>query len=161
LYFTGNLKIEMMKTISLFIVALTLFSCTGIEKGADSDVLKEADIAFSNRSNEVGMQQAFLDYIDSEGVLLRVDNYPILGREHLASEFSKSSDTAYVLQWKPSFAEIASSGDLGYTYGFYEVRLRSDTSMLLDEGTYVSIWKKQDDGSWKFVLDTGNKGLGK
>jgi hypothetical protein len=23
-------------------------------------------------------------------------------------------------------------------------------------GNYMSVWKKQDDGSWKFVLDGGN-----
>ena len=28
------------------------------------------------------------------------------------------------------------------------------------EGTYVTIWKKDADGNWKFVLDTGNQGLG-
>jgi ketosteroid isomerase-like protein len=27
-------------------------------------------------------------------------------------------------------------------------------------GTYTSIWKKQSDGTWKFVLDTGNEGVG-
>jgi ketosteroid isomerase-like protein len=28
-------------------------------------------------------------------------------------------------------------------------------------GTYISIWKKQSDGNWKFVLDSGNEGVGK
>jgi ketosteroid isomerase-like protein len=27
-------------------------------------------------------------------------------------------------------------------------------------GTYVSVWKKQKDGKWKFMLDTGNEGIG-
>jgi hypothetical protein len=27
------------------------------------------------------------------------------------------------------------------------------------KGTYVSIWKKDENGNWKWVLDTGNPGL--
>jgi ketosteroid isomerase-like protein len=49
------------------------------------------------------------------------------------------------------------SGDLGYTYELFTVTAK-DTTM---QGTYVSIWKKQKDGNWKFVLDTGNPGGGK
>jgi hypothetical protein len=28
-----------------------------------------------------------------------------------------------------------------------------------EEGTYCTVWKKDKDKKWKFVLDTGNEGL--
>lgn len=28
-----------------------------------------------------------------------------------------------------------------------------------NKGTYVSVWKKDNKGEWKFVLDSGNEGL--
>jgi ketosteroid isomerase-like protein len=52
-------------------------------------------------------------------------------------------------------AEIARSGDLGYSYGIYELIL-PDTTL---RGTYVNIWKKQNNGEWKFVLNSNNAGL--
>ena len=30
----------------------------------------------------------------------------------------------------------------------------------MQRGTYVTIWKKDADGTWKWVLDSGNEGLG-
>ena len=59
------------------------------------------------------------------------------------------------LTWKPDGGEIATSGDLGFTYGIYKLEMK-DTVL---KGTYVSIWKKQTDGKWKFVLDSGNEGI--
>jgi hypothetical protein len=45
---------------------------------------------------------------------------------------------------------------LGYTYGNYQLKM--DT--LIEKGTYVSIWKKDENGHWKYVLDSGNQGTG-
>jgi ketosteroid isomerase-like protein len=105
-------------------------------------------------SRQVGMKKAFLEYIDNDGVLLRPDHPPIVGAE--AIDFlSGINDTSYTLTWKPSRGEIAASGDLGFTFGIYELKTK-DTSF---KGTYVSIWKKQNDGAWKFVLDSGNPGI--
>jgi ketosteroid isomerase-like protein len=28
------------------------------------------------------------------------------------------------------------------------------------KGTYISVWKKDAAGNWKYVLDSGNKGIG-
>lgn len=124
--------------------------------GSAKKELLEADRAFSDLSREKGMKHAFVEYIDSNGVLLRAHRLPIVGAN--AIDFLiQQNDTGYTLTWQPQFAEAAASGDLGYTYGLYQIRLKSNDSLLF--GTYTSIWKKQKDGKWKFVLDTGNEGL--
>ncbi len=113
-----------------------------------------ADIAFSDMSRQVGMKKAFLEYIDNEGVLLRPNHLPVIGAE--AIDFlSLVNDTAYTLSWKHTKAEIAKSGDLGYSYGIYELKTK-DTIL---KGTYINVWKKRSDGAWKFILDSGNEGI--
>ncbi len=102
---------------------------------------------------EVGMKKAFLQYIDDEGTLLRPNHLPIVGAEAI-NYISFLSDTSYTLSWKPVHAEIASSEDLGYTYGTFKLQL-PDTTLT---GTYVNIWKKEKDGEWKFVLNSDNPG---
>ena len=111
------------------------------------------DEAFSNMSKKQGMKKAFLEFIDNEGILLRPGHLPIVGAD--AIDFlSQTNDSSYTLTWKPFRAEVSSAGDLGFTYGVYSLAL-PDTIL---SGTYVSIWKKQANGKWKFVLDTGNEG---
>ena len=119
-----------------------------------ADEVLNADLAFSDMSRHVGMKKAFIEYISDEGVLLRPGHLPLRGAD--AIDFlSQLSDSDYTLTWKPSRGEISKSGDLGYTYGVYEL----STADTVYKGTYVSIWKKQSDGSWKFVLDSGNEGI--
>jgi ketosteroid isomerase-like protein len=61
------------------------------------------------------------------------------------------------LEWTPVYADMAASGDLGYTYGTYVFTTKDKTGKTVEEhGKYTSIWKKQKDGKWKVVLDMGN-----
>ena len=61
-----------------------------------------------------------------------------------------------VLTWEPDFADVAKSGDLGYTWGRYTYT-SFDSTESPSCGFYVTIWKKQLDGSWRFVFDAGNQ----
>lgn len=118
--------------------------------------LLEVDRAFSAMCNEKGMKRAFLEYLDSNGVLLRPGHLPIIGAD--AVDFLiQQDDSDYTLSWKPEGAAIANSGDLGYTYGIYAlIPLGRDTVIY---GTYTNIWKRQQNGKWKFALDSGNPGI--
>jgi len=61
------------------------------------------------------------------------------------------------LRWTPVKAEMASSGDLGYTYGNYVFTGKNkDGKLVSSYGKYASIWRKQKDGQWKVVVDMGN-----
>ncbi len=118
------------------------------------DSLIDADIAFSDMSKEKGMKNAFIEFIDNEGLLLRPDHLPIKGAG--AIDFlSQVDDTAYTLMWVPEGAQIAKDGDMGFTYGIYT--LEGEDTVF--KGTYVNIWKKQRDGKWKFVMNSINQGI--
>ena len=123
----------------------------------DKQQMMDADRAFSKLSEEKGMKAAFLEYIDSNGVLLRPNEMPVIGADAI-DYLIQQNDSTYTLKWQPSKGVVAESGELGYTYGLYQLQSKiKDTTIF---GTYVSIWKKQSDGSWKFVLDSGNEGVG-
>ncbi len=146
--------------LRFFLICIMTFLLTGCptEHNVKVEVwIKEitaADKAFSDLSKKEGMRKAFIEYMENDGVLLRPNHPPIVGAD--AIDFlSQSVDTAYTLTWIPSAADVSQSGELGYSYGTYTLQM-SDTALY---GTYVSIWKKQDDGKWKFVLDSGNPGL--
>jgi ketosteroid isomerase-like protein len=57
----------------------------------------------------------------------------------------------------PVKAEMAASGDLGYTYGTYVFEDKDqDGKLITAYGKYATVWKKEKDGSWKVVMDMGN-----
>jgi ketosteroid isomerase-like protein len=118
--------------------------------------MMEADRAFSKLSEEKGMKYALMQYIDGKGVLLRPNAVPIVGVEAI-DYISQGNDTSYTMTWEPNGGSVAKSGDQGYTYGVYSYKPKNKDTLIY--GTYVSIWKRQADGKWKFLLQTGNEGI--
>jgi len=81
---------------------------------------------------------------------------PVVGMEAVTRIYEKADTSGIQFTWEPLAGDIASSGELGYTYGIYSFKKDS----VNEKGTYVSIWKKDAEGSWKYTLDCGNKGIG-
>ena len=136
------------------ILLIILNSCT--QKVTDPQVLIDADLAFSAMSEDVGASAAFTEYADPEVVLFRNGTVPIQGHSALVEYYTTISDDNAILTWKPENAEIAVSGDLGYTWGNYYLNVTDSLGNVSNlTGNYVSIWKKQPNGDWKFVLDGG------
>lgn len=57
--------------------------------------------------------------------------------------------------WKATRVEVAKSGDLAYTSGTYDgTMIGADGKPAKDSGNYLTVWKKQADGTWKILVDT-------
>ena len=138
-------------------ILIGILSCSKSPKNQTAGFLLQTDRDFSAMSVKQGMHKAFLYYIADDGVILRNNSYPAKGKKTLEERFALKSDSSFVISWEPLFEKISENGDIGYTYGVH-----SNTNKFTGEitkGTYVTIWQKQTDGSWKFVLDTGSQGL--
>jgi ketosteroid isomerase-like protein len=60
------------------------------------------------------------------------------------------------LTWSASFTDVSDDGTLGYNYGRYEWRhTGADGKESVHTGWFLTIWKRQPDGSWKYVMDNG------
>lgn len=118
--------------------------------------LLKTDSDFNNLSVEKGFVEAFLAYMADTAVLFPNGSNPISGRDNIRKHLSEGS-AGDVLTWKPLKAEVASSIDLGYTYGSSEYRSTDKNGRpAIHYGKYVTVWRRQADGSWKFILDIGN-----
>ncbi len=144
--------------IPAFLLSIFINSCKPQKpepvKVSSVDEIIDADIAFSEMSKQKGMKNAFIDYIDNEGVLLRPDHLPVKGADAI-EYLSQINDSLYVLNWVPEGAQISASGDMAFTFGIYSLKAQ-DTVF---KGTYVNIWKKQSNGNWKFVMNSTNQGI--
>jgi ketosteroid isomerase-like protein len=81
----------------------------------------------------------------------------ITGRTAIREDMAKAfADTAFSLRWEPLQADVGAAGDLGYTNGKYKVQFRDAKGKAVERtGRYLTVWKKQADGSWKVVRDIG------
>ena len=150
----------MKKLAPLFFILFFISCNTKINTGEEKEKLLQTDIAFSNRSVEVGNHQAFLEFASPDVVLLKPNSYPVVGKKAMKDLYAELSDSSYSLTWKPSYGKVSESGDLGYTFGIYLLEVvKGEQKGQMSQGTYCTVWEKNAKGEWRFVLDTGNPGL--
>lgn len=116
---------------------------------ADPSELMRADSAFAALSVAQGVKAAFLAYATADAILLGGAGQISEGRQAIGAAFDGFPAGA-VLAWWPIAAAIAESGDLGCTVG------EATIASLNRYSKYLTIWRRQRDGGWKFVADGGN-----
>lgn len=116
----------------------------------EEELLKQ-ERSFSHYSSKDTLQ-AFLSYAASDIHLMRRGHFPVAGKEAMRKALTAAPAT---LVWEPIYAPASRSGDLGYTYGTYELKAtaQGDKPASVEKGNYVRIWKRKDDGKWKVVID--------
>ena len=140
----------------LALLALVLCSCAGPRSAGngdpEADVLKlvEAERSFARAAAANGTRAAFVEYLTDEAVIFRPR--PVNAHEW----YAENTEDSGLLSWWPAYAEVSSSGDLGFTTGPWEFRHSAADAEAVSYGHYVSIWGKQGDGSWRVLLDLGN-----
>jgi ketosteroid isomerase-like protein len=147
-----------------FLVAIVFFpsmhSSASANAKADADTLRQLEADFMKAAAEKGAQGYMSFYADDAAELPNGEDM-LLGKENIAKTMGFLDDKNNHLTWTPVHADMAASGDLGYTYGTYEFRSKDkDGKPTVEHGKYVSIWKKQKDGSWKVAMDMGNSSPG-
>ncbi len=116
---------------------------------SDFDAMVATERAFSQLSQDKGMKEAFVTYIADDGILFRGGAF-VKGK---AWTQERPNPPASLIWW-PAHAGISASGDLGWDTGPYEVR--ANGSDEVGHGNFVTVWKKQADGNWRFAIDFGN-----
>jgi ketosteroid isomerase-like protein len=110
--------------------------------------LLNAEGDFSKASAARGAVEAFLAYAAPDVRVLRNQKQPFVGRK---TAVHAMPPLAMVWTWTPQAADVSISGDLGYSYGIYELRDKNSGS-ISETGNYFRVWRKTK-GAWKLILD--------
>lgn len=140
-------------TILIFSFNIIVFiSCNQTsDTGKLKQEIVDTDKAMSKLAIEEGFFKAILFYADDDIIKLNDGQYPVIGKKEFEEKIGNDLGPK-TLTWEPVNAEVANSGELGYTWGNWKF-VRSDTIYY---GNYFTIWKKQKNGKWKVALDGGN-----
>ena len=145
----------MLKIILLIIGVLFMVQNNIHSANEPKAQLLQVDKDFSKMSEEKGMAIAFDFYMADAAIMIKNNMAPVAGRNAINKLFQNASENEQLI-WSPIFAEIAESKDLGYTIGEWTFSITDSTGAVEKSyGHYISIWKKQNDGNWKYVFDSG------
>lgn len=135
-------------------ICLLLAGCSSQQTDLSSKSREEiiaADLAMCDLAAKEGFRKALLAYADDSVIKPEEGKFPVIGKAGLAEYWMGKPGTKGIT-WSPFRAEAAKSGELGYTFGNWKF-VDGDSVYY---GNYFTMWKKQRDGSWKFVVDGGN-----
>lgn len=139
------------------ILSLALSNCNTDSKsqaGKAKTEIEQAEKEFDKMGSEKGIAEAFWFFADSNAVIKRGMDSLIHGKEGIRNFYSGAYYKTAKVTWSPDFIDASASGDRGYTYGKYIWRSTDSTGAVIEsKGIFHTVWKKQLDGSWKYVWD--------
>ena len=139
---------------------LVIAACRPAGPDSDPSELLAADMAFDAAVQEGG-SEAWVQWFAEDGAMVQEGAGEILGRAALREAAAFLDLPGVSLRWVPRRADIAASGDLGWTTGDYvSESVGEDGVVVRGQGVYVSIWRRQADGAWRVVMDLGNPTAG-
>lgn len=137
----------------------TLSAVNPAQAAPDKDKLKAEvatmEDAFCAMAKEKGINAAFAHFAAPDVAFIDTD--PRKFRGPAAVQQRMGPDQPGVsLTWSAYYTDVSDDGTLGYNYGRFESsRPGPDGQAIVRGGWFLSIWKRQPDGSWKYVMDTG------
>jgi ketosteroid isomerase-like protein len=116
--------------------------------------VRAADSLFADLAYRMGTGYAFAATVAQDGVIFGNPQL-VIGPQAVQDFFAGGAGSS--LSWQPVYASVAASRDLGFTIGEYTSTGRGPTGAAVQRfGKYLTVWRLQSDGTWKFVVDGGN-----
>ena len=101
-----------------------------------------------------GIAEAFYFFADLNATIKRQNDTLIHGKDPIKNYYSTPFYQKATVKWSPDFVDASPDGDMGYTYGKYVWSSTDSTGKPITfKGVFHTVWKRQADGSWKYVWD--------
>ena len=139
------------------IAVVLLLSATCLAQSSTSaQPVLDADRAF-NKATQESRLEGWMSFMADNVVLFGV-NPPIAGKDAVRKFYEPVfADANSTLTWEPTHGDIQPSGRVGYTTGRFTLRGKTPNGKAIERhGSYITVWEKQKDGSWKVIADGGS-----
>jgi ketosteroid isomerase-like protein len=117
---------------------------------ADVAAVADAERAFATIAREKGVRDAFVETAAEDALLLRPG--PVNAKEFMGK---RPSNAGPLLAWGPSYVELSASGELAWDTGPWSFS-PDRTKPAVAWGHFATVWRKDPDGVWRWVLDHGH-----
>jgi ketosteroid isomerase-like protein len=128
-------------------------------KPASKDALKAAlakmEDDFCVMAREKGIFAAFEYFAAPDVAFVDTDPRKFRGLAAVRERMGPDQPGVSVI-WSAMFTDVSDDGTLGYNWGRYEWRSPGpDDKERVRTGFFLTIWKRQPDGTWRYVMDNG------
>jgi ketosteroid isomerase-like protein len=111
------------------------------------DQIMAADRGFAKATAEIGLKSASLQFTSDDAIIFRPEAIN-------AKDFwTRRNDHKTLAVRTMAVADVASSGQIGFTTGSIEYFPNGLDQPAGDYGQYVTIWGRRDNGGWRAVLE--------
>lgn len=156
----------MLKSVSIALagaaaISLMLGSCTkssqsiGAQDPENVKQLIEADQAKWNQQFKARDSEGLVSHYAHDAYFVAPGVTASGSTEIRKAYADASTDPAFAVSFKSDKIDVAASGDLAYARGKFTAKYTNSRTnkVMTDSGSYITVYKKQDDGSWKAVED--------
>ena len=151
--------LAVMKLPTLLLAAALAVTPIVVSAHPDKEKLKHEiagmEDAFCAMAKANGLRAAFLHFAAPDVAFIDTDTRQYRGAAAILQRIGPDQP-GRSLTWSAYFTDVSDDGTLGYNYGRYEFRKpAADGKVNVNTGWFLTIWKRQPDGSWKYVMDNG------
>jgi len=141
----------------LLMFCFLFFGCNTSKKNSELENWKSeirvVEKSFNDMAQHDGLVKAFEHYAAESAVIVRGKEI-IKGKSSIGGYYKKNINPNESLSWSPTFVDVSESGDMAYTYGNFTFTYIDSLGIEKEsKGVFHTVWKRQENGSWKFVYD--------
>ena len=140
--------ISAMKGFTLLLAAIFIYPIALFAQG-DLQKMVDTEHAFAQAAATNGTRAAFLEFMANDAVVFNPDI------TNAKAFWTARATSPSLLSWAPNFADMSSNGILGYTTGNWEYRAKGKDDAPTAFGDFITLWLRQPDGKYKWVVDIG------
>ena len=121
----------------------------------EARVIRDFEIAWNRDFTRLDVERLVSRYTD-DATLLLPNTPPAAGGQAIRATWKTAvQDGNFSMQLETAQVEVSRSGDLAYSQGAYTGALTdpATSKRMRDTGTYVHVYRKAADNTWKVVTD--------
>jgi ketosteroid isomerase-like protein len=125
-----------------------------IKTKIEKEELIKADKAWSLAAKTNDMEKLW-SFWEDEAIILMSADMTIQGIDQIKRFTTQArTDPNFEISWEVQGAEVSEKTDMGYTFGIGKVQRTSSAGELISTTKpYLSVWRKQSDGTWKCIIE--------
>lgn len=149
----------MLNKISVAVAALALAACSQEAPKTDTAAIKQQILQQEARWNQAyakGDADALASMYADDAALANPGENLVRGKDAIRKATADfAADPNLSVAFSANRVEVAQSGDLAYSRGQYTLTMTNPATKQpeMSTGHYLTVWKKQPDGSWKALED--------
>lgn len=132
---------------------------TTVDRDAEMEQLKDLSREWSEVAS-TGNTDSLMTYWADDAVMMAPGQPPLKGKEAIRSFVEASGQIpGFDIRWEPLSAHMSEDGSMAYLIERNEMAFDDSLgNRVVQHNKVVTVWRKNEDGNWKNVIDMWNSG---